>query len=149
MTAHSPCSNAFFLQQQAQPPRQPTGAEIINVAAPSTTARPATRSRGEEDETHDKLTRSEIDLKEKGKKTMNRSGPKKKEKLKSTACCVFGCFAGHRRRRETEKRKTFPIHQFCHLHQRRRVNPRQWRWRVEQRAATVPTLFPRIYLCFL
>jgi predicted alpha/beta hydrolase len=43
---------------------------------------------------------------------MNRSGLKKKEKLKSTACCVFGCFAGHRRRRETEKRKMFPIHQF-------------------------------------
>jgi hypothetical protein len=38
---------------------------------------------------------------------------KNKEKLKSTACCIFGCFAGHRRRRETEKRKTFPIHSFA------------------------------------
>jgi hypothetical protein len=117
VTAHSPCSNAFFLQQQAQPPRQPTGAEIINAAAPSTTTKPTTRSRGEEDETHVKLTDSEVDpKKEKGKKIVNRSGPKKKEKLKSTACYVFGCFAGHRRHRETEKRKTFSIHQFCHLH---------------------------------
>jgi hypothetical protein len=46
--------------------------EIINVAAPSTTSRPATRSKGEEDETHNKLTRSEIDpKKEKGKKAVN------------------------------------------------------------------------------
>ena len=65
-----------------------TGAKIINAAAPSTTTRPTTRSRGEEDETHVKLTRNKVDpKKEKGKKTVNRFGPKKKEILKSTACC--------------------------------------------------------------
>jgi len=77
---HSSCSSTFFLQKQTQSPRQPTGVEILNTAAPSTTARPATRSRGEEDETHNKLTRSEVDpKKEKGKRAVNRSGPKRKK----------------------------------------------------------------------
>jgi hypothetical protein len=40
------------------------------------------------------------------KKEKTETDPKKKEKLKSTACVVFGCFAGHRRRRETEKKKS-------------------------------------------
>jgi len=31
-------------------------------------------------------------------------------KLKLTVCCLFVCFAGHRRLRETKKRKRFPIH---------------------------------------
>jgi hypothetical protein len=68
---------AFFLQQQAQPPRQPTGVKIINVTAASTTARPATRSRGGEDETHNKPTRREVDPKK--EKAVNRSGPKRKK----------------------------------------------------------------------
>jgi hypothetical protein len=68
--------------------------KIINVAVASTTARPATRSRGEEDETHNKPTRREVDPKiGEGCEPI---WTKKKEKLKSTACCVFGCFAGHR-----------------------------------------------------
>jgi len=33
----------------------------------------------------------------------------KETKIKINSSCVFGCFAGHRRRRETEKRNTFPI----------------------------------------
>jgi hypothetical protein len=54
--------------------------EILNAATPSTITRPATRSRGEEDETHNKLTRSEVDpKKEKGKKAVNRSGLKRKK----------------------------------------------------------------------
>jgi hypothetical protein len=78
--AHSPYNSAFFLQKQTQPPRQPTGVEILNAATPSTITRPATRSRGEEDETHNKLTRSEVDpKKEKGKKAVNRSGLKRKK----------------------------------------------------------------------
>jgi hypothetical protein len=43
--------------------------KIINVIAASTTARPTTRSRGEEDKTQNKLTRYEGDpKKERGEK---------------------------------------------------------------------------------
>jgi hypothetical protein len=44
----------------------------------------------------------------------------KERKIKTDYClCVFFIVAGggdpHRQRRETEERKTFPIHRLCHL----------------------------------
>jgi hypothetical protein len=59
--------------QQAQPSRQPTGVKIINVVAASTTAKPATRSRGEEDETQNKLTPHEGEQREAYLKKRNKN----------------------------------------------------------------------------
>jgi hypothetical protein len=76
------------------------------------------------------------------KKEKTKTDPKKKEKLKSTACGVFGCFAGHRRRRETEKKETIPIYQLAGLHRRWRVRPTR---RHCSGAQKPPTLFTRGY----
>jgi hypothetical protein len=65
------------------------------------------------------------------------------KKLKSTGCCGFVVSAGHRRRRETEKRKKrFSIHQFLLPSSAAAREPtrRQWRRRLEQRAATIPAV---------
>jgi hypothetical protein len=76
------------------------------------------------------------------KKEKTKTDPKKKEKLKSTACGVFGCFAGHRRRRETEKKETISIYQLAGLHRRWRVRPTR---RHCSGAQKPPTLFTRGY----
>ena len=75
-------------------------------------------------------------------------------KIKTDCClCVFaGGGNPHRRRTETEERKTFLIHRLCHLHRRRREPMRrQWRGRVGRCAATdsLHQKLPALFLRFL
>jgi len=46
------------------------------------------------------------------KREQKRNADLKKKQGELIACCVLVCFAGHRRRGETEKRKRFPIYRF-------------------------------------
>jgi len=68
---------------------------------------PETEKNGKAKEKNRSVERSRSKTEKKRKK--NRS-VNKKQKLKSTVCCVFGCFAGHRRRGREEGRKPFQIH---------------------------------------
>jgi hypothetical protein len=64
---------------------------------------PATRSGGEDKKLIEEQICSEVDLKEKRERGRSEN---RERRLKQFACCVFWCFAGHRRRGGEEERKS-------------------------------------------